>query len=167
MASKRGRVLRSVHHMWLIYSVLQCSRLRSASPDVVNRDLNPVLAEKGVIASGKSHSYTSFAFSCSRTLVTRTSFSCCCQKHGDRRPRIQIIENSDIWDSDNWVPTVLVTKWLKCCNTLILTDTLEPLLSPPPHEFFEVFHKERSSDHLGRSKSSSDHLGWSSSSSNY
>ena len=69
------------------YSVLQRSQLRSTtcSSDVVNHDLNPVLPEIGIVhvASGKSRSYSGFAFSCSRTPVTRTFFFCCCQKHGD------------------------------------------------------------------------------------
>ena len=46
-----------------------------------NCDLNSVLAEKGVVASGKSHSCKSFAFSCFRTPVTGMSFSRCYRKH--------------------------------------------------------------------------------------
>ena len=41
---------------YMQYSVLQRSRLRSASSDITNRGLNPTLAEKGVVAFGKSRS---------------------------------------------------------------------------------------------------------------
>ena len=44
---------------------------------------NSRIGRKGVIASGKSCSYSRFAFSCSRTPANRTSFSRCCRKHGN------------------------------------------------------------------------------------
>ena len=64
----------------------------SARSDVANCDLNPVLDEKGIVAFGKSRSYSSFVFPCSRTPVIATSFSFCCRKHGDvsRHPSVQI-----------------------------------------------------------------------------
>ena len=87
MADKRARALQSVDHVRMIeaknsptyptsvyYSVLQRSQLRSASSDVVNLDLTPVLDEKGIVAFEKSRSYSSFAFSCNRTPVTAMSF---------------------------------------------------------------------------------------------
>ena len=91
MAAKRFRALHSVDHVRVIeakncptypasyfttlqYSVLQRSRLCSASSDVVNCDPSPVLHEKVIAAFGKSPSYSSFALSCSKTPVTALSF---------------------------------------------------------------------------------------------
>ena len=73
MNAERSRKHCSTLHR-LQYTVLQHSWRCSASSDVLNRDLNPVLAEKGVVVYGKRRSYSSFAFSCSRTPMTRMSF---------------------------------------------------------------------------------------------
>ena len=47
-------------------TVLQRSRLRSASSEFVNRDPSPVLDEKSVVTFEKSQSKSSFAFSCGK-----------------------------------------------------------------------------------------------------
>ena len=65
---------------YLAYSVSTALLIKL---DIINFDLNPVLAEKGIVASEKSHSYSSFAFSYFRTPVTRMSFFHCCHKHGN------------------------------------------------------------------------------------
>ena len=59
-------------------NLLHCTTACAASLsklNVTNRDLNPVLAEQGVVASEKSRSNSTFAFSCSRSPVTGMSFS--------------------------------------------------------------------------------------------
>ena len=66
-AARRARVLRLVDHVRVIeatissylphlltcHAVIQRSQLRSACSDIVNRDVNPVLHGKRVVAFGK------------------------------------------------------------------------------------------------------------------
>ena len=117
MADKRERALRSVDHVQVIEAkngltytassfatlLIQCTTaftLCSASLGIVNRDPSPVPDEKGVVASGKSRSYSSFAFSCSKSAVIATSFSRCCRKYGNvSQHQIWTIGVQSVWSS--------------------------------------------------------------------
>ena len=79
----------------LCHTVIQCITAFAASLSKLGRCKlwsKSCTGWKGVEALGKSCSYSSFAFSCSRTPVTATSFSHCCRKHGDvsKCPKVRI-----------------------------------------------------------------------------